>query len=88
MLDVALHWWKDGLFDPVARLLPAIVTPGHITLVAFVCGLLSCVATINSIHKPTSVYRGSTNRFLTVLTVRWHGTGTLQPLGGRGSRPA
>ena len=36
MLDVALRWWKDGLFDPVARLLPAVVTPGHITLVTFV----------------------------------------------------
>ena len=29
MLDIALGWWKDGLFDSVARLLPAVVTPGH-----------------------------------------------------------
>src|SRR5947209_48843 len=67
MLDIALRRWKDGLFDPVARLLPAVVTPGHITLVAFVCGLLSCVAAMNPIYKPTSVYLWLANRFLDCL---------------------
>jgi phosphatidylglycerophosphate synthase len=64
MLDIALRRWKDRLFDPVARLLSALVTPGHITLVAFVCGLLSCVAATNPIYKPTSVYLWLANRFL------------------------
>ena len=51
MLDIALRWRKDGLFDPVTRLLPAVVTPDHITLVAFVCGLLSYKPNIQAYER-------------------------------------
>jgi len=67
MLDIALRWWKDGLFDSVAVSYPPSSRPVIVTLVAFVCGLLSCVAAINPIHKATSVYLWSVNRLLDCL---------------------
>lgn len=43
MFDIALRGWKDGLVDPISRGVPPFITPTRITLVAFVCGLLSCL---------------------------------------------
>ena len=44
MLDIALRRWKDRLVDLVARIALTFITPGHITLAAFVCGLLAYAA--------------------------------------------
>ena len=58
MLDIALRRWKDRLVDPVARaLVPPSVTPAHVTLAAFICGLLACgfaVATTTTTSSSTS----------------------------------
>lgn len=43
MLDITLRPLKDGLFTPLSRSIPQRVTPLHITLAAFLCGLVSCV---------------------------------------------
>jgi phosphatidylglycerophosphate synthase len=67
MLDIPLRRWKDRLVDPVARAVPAFVTPGHITLAAFICGLLACVAAMSSANKYMGIHFWLVNRFLDCL---------------------
>lgn len=67
MLDIALRRWKDRLIDPIAQRVPALVTPGHITLVAFICGLLACLAAISSPYQYMGMYLWLANRFLDCL---------------------
>lgn len=43
MLDTPLRPLKDRIFDPVARSIPLFVTPLHLTLLAFISGLISCI---------------------------------------------
>jgi phosphatidylglycerophosphate synthase len=51
MFDIRLRGLKDGVFDPVSQLIPSFITPSHITLAAFSCGLVSCsLAVIPSPH--------------------------------------
>jgi phosphatidylglycerophosphate synthase len=52
MFDIVLRRWKDGLVEPVSRGVPASITPTHVTLAAFWCGLLSCwLATVGGYGK-------------------------------------
>ena len=74
MLDIPLRRWKDRLIDPLARtLVPPSVTPAHITLAAFVCGVLACyfaATATNSSSNSTSAAALSfwlANRFLDCL---------------------
>jgi phosphatidylglycerophosphate synthase len=43
------------------------VTPGHITLAAFLCGLLSCAATMSSTHRYVGIYLWLASHFLDCL---------------------
>ncbi|KAG8531824.1 uncharacterized protein KY384_003460 [Bacidia gigantensis] len=45
MLDIQLRPFKDQIFDPWCRYIPASITPLYITVLAFACGLLSCLFT-------------------------------------------
>ena len=67
MLDIALRKWKDRLVDPFARLVPAFISPGQITLAAFVSGLLACVTATSSAHKHAATCPWLVNRFLDCL---------------------
>jgi phosphatidylserine synthase len=67
MFDITLRRWKDRLVDPVAGVVPAIITPGHVTLAAFLCGLLAGVAAMSSAHKHMGIYLWLANRFLDCL---------------------
>jgi phosphatidylglycerophosphate synthase len=67
MLDIMLRRWKDRLVDPVARAVPAVVTPGHITLVALLCGLLACLAAMSSAYKQMGIHLWLLNRILDCL---------------------
>jgi phosphatidylglycerophosphate synthase len=42
MLDIQLRPLKDRLFDSITPLVPQHVTPLHITLLAFLCGVQAC----------------------------------------------
>ena len=42
MFDIQLRPLKDGLFNPCCQFLPAFVVPLHITIAAFVSGILCC----------------------------------------------
>lgn len=42
MFDITLRPLKDGLFDPCCKHIPSFIKPLHITLLAFLSGLLSC----------------------------------------------
>lgn len=44
MFDVSLRPWKDSLFKPIASAVPLSVTPGSITLFAFLCGCCCCAS--------------------------------------------
>lgn len=43
MFDIQLRSLKDALFDPCCRFIPSFISPLHITIAAFLSGLLSCV---------------------------------------------
>lgn len=87
MFDIALRRWKDSLIDPLTPLIPSSITPLHITLAAFICGLLSCLiaATPSSTNHPLSLALTLwlLNRFLDCLdgAVARH-RATTSPLGG------
>ena len=44
MLDITLRPFKDKTFDPLCSVIPQSITPGHLTLMAFLSGLASCTA--------------------------------------------
>ena len=50
MLDITLRPLKDGLFDPCCQYVPASVSPHHITLLAFLAGLLSVYSAASIPH--------------------------------------
>lgn len=43
MLDTPLRPLKDRVFNPIARLIPSFIRPLHLTFLAFLCGLASCI---------------------------------------------
>jgi phosphatidylglycerophosphate synthase len=76
MFDIRLRGWKDRAVDPLSRILPSFVTPGHITSAAFVCGLVSCLLAATPPPPPSHLSRGRlalalafwlANRFLDCL---------------------
>ena len=67
MFDIALRKWKDGLTEPVARIVPSFITPGHITFAAFVCGLLCCYISTDVDKTSTGLFFWLANRFLDCL---------------------
>ena len=42
MFDLQLRSLKDRVFDPLCQYVPAAISPGHVTLAAFLTGLISC----------------------------------------------
>ena len=67
MFDIPLRRWKDGLADPVARIVPSLITPGHITLAAFACGLLCCYMTTDPTNRTIGIFFWIANRILDCL---------------------
>ena len=68
MYDIALRQWKDKLVDPIAQMTPLYVGPGHVTFVAFTCGLLSCLAILSpTTHQSVALCLWLANRFLDCL---------------------
>lgn len=52
MLDIQLRPLKDRLFDAVTPLVPLKVSPLHITLLAFLCGMQACY--FAAMNRPAS----------------------------------
>jgi len=52
MFDIALRAWKDRIFDPLCSAVPKPVTPLHLTVTAFVCGVASCIAVAKGEPRP------------------------------------
>lgn len=48
MLDITLRPLKDTLFDPLSKSIPPSITPLHLTALAFLAGLASCIAAAQS----------------------------------------
>lgn len=67
MFDVSLRGWKDGVVDPISRRVPQPVTPGQITLAAFVCGLVSCLLAMMPGNENVALAFWVLNRFLDCL---------------------
>ena len=44
MFDIQLRSLKDKIFDPLCQHVPTRITPLHITIGAFLCGVFSCIA--------------------------------------------
>lgn len=44
MFDISLRSIKDRLFDPICKGIPTAITPLQLTLLAFLSGILSCIA--------------------------------------------
>lgn len=44
MFDIRLRKVKDTVFDPLVAVVPQAITPGHLTGLGFLVGLLACVA--------------------------------------------
>ena len=66
MLDNGLRQFKDSLFYPIAAHLPSSLSPNHITLLAFLIGLASCLAAALS-HFWMALAFWSLNRALDCL---------------------
>lgn len=43
MLDTKLRGVKDSIFEPCCNIVPSFISPLHITAVAFLMGVLSCI---------------------------------------------
>lgn len=67
MFDIALRGWKDGVVDPISRGVPRSITPGQITLAAFVCGLISCCLATTPDFGNMALSFWLLNRFLDCL---------------------
>lgn len=66
MLDTPLRPLKDRIFNPICRHIPTFITPLHLTLLAFLSGLISC--TFAATDNPTaSLIFWSLNRALDCL---------------------
>lgn len=66
MFDLQLRPLKDRLFDPLCAFVPGSVTPGQLTLAAFLVGVASCVAAAND-FKSYAVGLWIVNRCLDCL---------------------
>jgi len=64
MFDISLRQLKDRLLLPLAPFVPQLITPNHITFIAFLIGTLACVATAIPRFAHTAVYLWLFNRFL------------------------
>ena len=67
MFDNALRGWKDSIADPVTQMMPKSITPGHITLCAFVCGMVSCLLATIPDQKGLTLTFWALNRLLDCL---------------------
>jgi len=67
MFDISLRHRKDRLLLPLAPFVPQLITPNHITFIAFLTGILACVATAIPHFAHTAVYLWLFNRFLDSL---------------------
>lgn len=63
MLDASLRRWKDSLFWALAGRLPSSLTPTHVTIIAFLAGLASCLAAAVD-RKQASLVFWALNRLL------------------------
>lgn len=66
MFDIQLRSLKDTIFDPCCHFVPLSVTPLHITLIAFLAGLLACWSARQSQILPSIAF-WTTNRVLDCL---------------------
>ena len=66
MLDIQLRPLKDRIFDPLCKSVPQAITPLHITILAFLTGLISCLFATQS-HRYLSLTFWSLNRALDCL---------------------
>jgi phosphatidylglycerophosphate synthase len=66
MFDIALRPAKDALIDPLIRFIPASIHPHHITAIAFLCGLFSCLSACTG-FVALSVIFWALNRLLDCL---------------------
>ena len=84
MFDINLRPLKDGLFDPCCKYVPAAVGPHHITLLAFLAGLLSVYSAASTPHLSLlALFFWALNRLLDCLDgalARYRGTAS--DLGG------
>ena len=67
MFDIALRRWKDILTDPFARMVPRWVSPNQITLLAFLCGIISCFAATRPQFHTVTLALWLLNRMLDCL---------------------
>lgn len=66
MFDHSLRALKDTIFNPLSRTIPPSITPTHITFLAFLSGLVSCIFAIFQSTIP-SLFFWALNRFLDCL---------------------
>lgn len=66
MLDIQLRPLKDRLFDSITPLVPRYITPLHVTLLAFLCGIQACYYAAHSRHA-LSILFWTVNRALDCL---------------------
>ena len=84
MFDINLRPLKDGLFDPCCKYVPAAVGPHHITLLAFLAGLLSVYSAASTPHLSVlALFFWALNRLLDCLDgALARCRGTASDLGG------
>jgi len=66
MLDIQFRPLKDQIFNPISRLIPQAITPLHLTLLAFISGLISCLFALTN-HTALSITFWFLNRALDCL---------------------
>ena len=67
MFDIALRRVKDQVVEPIVRVLPLWLKPGHITLCGFVVGLLTCLCASEDRYSSFAPNLWVINRFLDCL---------------------
>ena len=83
MFDITLRRLKDQVATPLCRSIPSFITPGHLTLFAFLAGLTACYAGAVSVNRVYSVLLWLCNRLLDCLdgSLARH-RGAVSELGG------
>lgn len=66
MLDITFRPLKDRIFDPLCTLIPAYISPAHITFYAFFCGI-TCIYYAATCRPYTSLLFWILNRALDCL---------------------
>ena len=64
MFDISLRQVKDRLLLPVAPFIPQVISPNHITFLAFLIGILACIAAATPRFAHIAVFLWLLNRFL------------------------